>query len=388
MRVFPDGFIWGAATASYQVEGGSKEGGRGQSIWDTFAATPGKVVSGDTGEEACDHYHRYGSDVALMRDLGLRAYRFSVAWPRIQADGRGPANPAGLAFYDRLVDELLEAGITPYSTLYHWDLPQALEDEGGWTNRDTAYRFAEYAALVHQRLGDRVEHWTTLNEPWVSAFLGYGSGVHAPGRRDGDAALLAAHHLMLGHGLATKALRTAGAKQIMLVLNTAPVMTPAQVNDPGAPVSAADAAAIDRVDIMVTRRFLDPVLLGSYPTDEGHPDGDLEIINQPIDMLGVNYYNPIVVEAAPGEPADPAYPGSHDIAFRRADAPVTAMDWPIVPSAFSRHLVRLARDYPTVPFMITENGAAFDDAVENGRVHDLDRQDYLSGQPHAVHDAP
>ncbi|WP_344886891.1 family 1 glycosylhydrolase, partial [Nonomuraea antimicrobica] len=205
--IFPEDFVWGAATASYQIEGAVKEDGRGQSIWDTFSHTPGNVADGDTGDMACDHYHRYGGDIGLMRELRLAAYRFSVAWPRIQPDGAGSINPRGLAFYDRLVDELLAAGITPYVTLYHWDLPQALEDQGGWTNRDTADRFADYAQAVYDRLGDRVTDWATLNEPWVSAYLGYGNGVHAPGRRDPADALRSAHHLLLGHGLAARRLR-------------------------------------------------------------------------------------------------------------------------------------------------------------------------------------
>ncbi|MEU6997325.1 GH1 family beta-glucosidase [Nonomuraea sp. NPDC046570] len=393
--IFPEEFVWGAATASYQIEGAVKEGGRGRSIWDTFAATPGKVAGGDTGEEACDHYHRYRDDVALMRELRLRAYRFSVAWPRVQADGTGPANPAGLGFYDRLVDELLAAGITPYATLYHWDLPQALEDGGGWAARDTAYRFADYAALVHERLGDRVEHWATLNEPWVAAFLGYGNGVHAPGRRDPADALRAAHHLLLGHGLATRALREAGAQEIMLVLNSSPVLTPAQVGDPGAAVSEADAAAVERVHALLNRRFLDPVLRGAYPREvleaeaglDHRLDGDLEIINQPIDLIGVNYYNPCVVEAAPGEPADAAWPGSQGIRFVPADAPTTAMGWPIVPTGLSRLLVRLSRDYPGTGLMVTENGAAFDDVVQDGRVRDEGRLAFLDGHLRAVHEA-
>ncbi|MFG1942274.1 GH1 family beta-glucosidase [Nonomuraea sp. NPDC048826] len=388
--IFPENFVWGAATASYQIEGAVKEDGRGQSIWDTFSHAPGNVADGDTGDVACDHYHRYRDDVGLMRELGLAAYRFSVAWPRVQPDGRGPANPRGLAFYDRLVDELLEAGIAPYLTLYHWDLPQALEDRGGWTDRDTAYRFAEYAAVVHERLGDRVRDWATLNEPWVAAFLGYGNGVHAPGRRNPADALRSAHHLLLGHGLAAAGLREAGAAGIMLVVNSSPVLTPAQVNDPAAVPGEADAAAVDRVHALLTRQFLDPAVYGRYPEEvlaaagrnggTGHIlDGDLELINAPIDLIGINYYNPCVVEAGPGLPADAAWPGSEDIRFAPADAPVTAMGWPIVPDGLSRLLVRLSEDYPDVGLMVTENGAAFDDVVEDGRVHDADRVAFLRG---------
>ncbi|MDA0638041.1 GH1 family beta-glucosidase [Nonomuraea sp. MCN248] len=388
--IFPEKFVWGAATAAYQIEGAVKEDGRGQSIWDTFSHSPGNVADGDTGDVACDHYHRYRDDVALMRELGLAAYRFSVAWPRVQPDGRGPANPRGLAFYDRLVDELLEAGIAPYLTLYHWDLPQALEDRGGWTDRDTAFRFADYAAVVHDRLGDRVHDWATLNEPWVAAFLGYGNGVHAPGRRSPADALRAAHHLLVGHGLAAARLREAGAGSIMLVVNSSPVLTPAQVNDPAAVPAEADAAAVDRVHALLTRQFLDPAVHGRYPEEvlaaagrnggTGHLlDGDLEVINAPIDLIGINYYNPCVVEAGPGLPADAAWPGSEDIRFAPADAPVTAMGWPIVPDGLSRLLVRLSQDYPDVGLMVTENGAAFDDVVEDGRVHDADRVAYLRG---------
>ncbi|MGN9782460.1 GH1 family beta-glucosidase [Nonomuraea sp. ZG12] len=388
--IFPENFVWGAATASYQIEGAVKEDGRGQSIWDTFSHTPGKVADGDTGDVACDHYHRYQDDVGLMRELRLAAYRFSVAWPRIQPDGSGPANPAGLAFYDRLVDELLEAGIAPYVTLYHWDLPQALEERGGWVDRDTAYRFADYAALVHERLGDRVRDWATLNEPWVAAFLGYGNGVHAPGRKNPAHAMRSAHHLLLGHGLAASRLRELGAQSIMLVVNSAPVLTPAQVNDPQAVASEADAAAVDRIHALLTRQFLDPALYGRYPEEvlaaaarnggTGHiQDGDLKIINAPIDLVGINYYNPCVVQAGPGRPADAAWPGSEDVEFAAADAPTTAMGWPIVPDGLSRLLVRLSQDYPQVGLMVTENGAAFDDVVEDGRVHDVDRVSFLQG---------
>ncbi|MEV0148443.1 MULTISPECIES: GH1 family beta-glucosidase [unclassified Nonomuraea] len=396
--IFPENFVWGAATASYQIEGAVKEDGRGQSIWDAFSHAPGNVAGGDTGDVACDHYHRYADDVALMRELRLAAYRFSVAWPRVQPDGTGPANPRGLAFYDRLVDELLAAGVTPYATLYHWDLPQALEDRGGWTARDTAYRFAEHAEAVHARLGDRVRHWTTLNEPWVAAYLGYGNGVHAPGRRDPAAAMRAAHHLMLGHGLAAARLRALGAESLMLVVNSAPVLTPAQVGDPSAVPGEADAAAVERVHALLTGQFLDPAVHGRYPEavleaarrngGTGHIlDGDLELIRAPIDRIGVNYYNPCVVEARPGEPADAAWPGSEDVAFRAADAPVTAMGWPIVPDGLSRLLLRLSRDYPGTPLMVTENGAAFEDVVVDGRVHDADRVSYLEGHLREAHRA-
>ncbi|MFF4616515.1 GH1 family beta-glucosidase [Nonomuraea jabiensis] len=396
--IFPEEFVWGAATASYQIEGAVKEDGRGQSIWDTFSHTPGNVADGETGDAACDHYHRYREDVGLMRELRLAAYRFSVAWPRVQPDGAGAVNPRGLAFYDRLVDELLAAEISPYVTLYHWDLPQTLEDRGGWTDRDTAYRFADYAQAVHDRLGDRVGDWTTLNEPWVSAFLGYGNGVHAPGRRDPADALRSAHHLLLGHGMAARRLRASGARSLMLVVNSSPVLTPAQVNDPSAVAGAADAAVAERVHALLTRQFLDPAVHGTYPAEvleaaarnggtDHILDGDLALINAPIDLVGVNYYNPCVVESGPGLPADAAWPGSEGVRFAAADAPTTAMGWPIVPDGLSRLLVRLSRDYPQVGLMVTENGAAFDDVVEDGRVHDDERVAYLEGHLREVHRA-
>jgi beta-galactosidase len=395
---FPDGFVWGAATAAYQVEGAAREDGRGPSIWDTFAHTPGKVADGHTGDVACDHYHRFPEDVRLMKDLGLGAYRFSVAWPRIQPTGAGPVNPAGLDFYERLVDELLAAGITPYPTLYHWDLPQGLEDRGGWTNRDTAHRFAEYAQAVHDRVGDRVGTWMTLNEPWVAAMLGYGVGVHAPGRTSAPDAFRACHHLLLAHGLAARALRSVGAAEIALTLNVTPVVTPGQVADPAAPVPAADGEAVNRVDCLLNRQFLDPALHGEYPPEVleivarvaglGHiHDGDLRVINQPIELLGVNYYHPCVVRSQPGAAANPAYPGTEGIVFGAADAPTTSMGWPIVPTGLTRLLVRLARDYPGVGLIVAENGAAFDDVVVRGRVHDADRTAFLDGHLRAAHAA-
>ncbi|MFI9436017.1 MULTISPECIES: GH1 family beta-glucosidase [Streptosporangium] len=382
---FPEGFIWGAATAAYQIEGAARDGGRGPSIWDTFSRTPGKVHAGHTGDVACDHYHRYPDDVRLMGDLGLHAYRFSISWPRVQPDGSGPVNPRGLDFYDRLVDELHGTGITPIATLYHWDLPQTLEDRGGWTSRETAERFAEYAAIVHSRLGDRVETWTTLNEPWCSAFLGYASGIHAPGRAEPGLGFAATHHLLLGHGLAVGALRAAGAGRIGITLNLAPVL-------------GDDAEAVSIVDGLQNRIFLDPVLRGEYPADvverakrftdwsfvEG---GDLETIGRPIDLLGVNYYHPQTVAARTGAPANPTYPGSEGIDFPRPDVPRTAMGWPVQPFGLTDLLVRLSRDYPGTPLIITENGAAFDDVVEDGQIHDTGRLSYLDGHLRAAHAA-
>ncbi|MCW2877428.1 MAG: beta-glucosidase [Sphaerisporangium sp.] len=395
---FPDGFIWGSATAAYQIEGASGEDGRGLSIWDTFSRKPGAIVDGHTADTACDHYHRYTGDVRVMKELGLGVYRFSVAWPRVQPDGSGRLNAAGLDFYERLLDEVLAAGISPYVTLYHWDLPQALEDLGGWTNRDTAYRFADYARVVHDRLGDRVGTWMTVNEPWVAAFLGYGIGVHAPGRTSSAEAFRASHHLLLAHGLGVQALRGAGAREIALALNLAPVVTPGQVNDPALALSAEDAEAVERVDSLINRQFLDPALRGEYPGQvldivdrtaglDHIRDGDLKTINQPIELLGINYYSPCVVRSRPGEPANAAYPGTEDIEFTGAYAPTTATGWPIVPTGLSQLLVRLSHDYPEVGLLVTENGAAFDDVVTGDRVHDTDRTAFLEGHLRAAHTA-
>jgi beta-glucosidase len=397
--MFPPGFRWGAATAAYQIEGAAREGGRTPSIWDTFSATPGKVAGGDTGDEAADHYHRYAEDVALMADLGLGAYRFSVAWPRVQPSGRGPVNPAGMAFYDRLVDALRAAGITPVLTLYHWDLPQELEDAGGWVDRDIAYRFAEYAHLVAARLGDRVPVWTTLNEPWCSAFLGYASGEHAPGRTDPGASLAAAHHLLLAHGLGVDALRAAlpAGTEVSLVLNLAPVRA--------AGPTAADAEAVRRVDGLQNRLFLDAVLRGSYPadvladtadlTDWGFVrDGDLATIARPLDLLGVNYYRPTLVSA--GEPVPQTvngrrptqWPGCAEVRFHQPAGPVTNMGWSVDASGLRDLLLRLRRDYGDIALVVTENGAAYDDRpTGDGIVHDPDRIAFLRGHLGAVHEA-
>jgi beta-glucosidase len=391
----PAGFVLGAATAAYQIEGAAGAGGRGPSIWDTYAHTPGRVLGGDHGDVAIDHYHRYREDVALMAELGLPAYRFSISWPRVQPAGRGAINAEGLAFYDRLVDELLAHGIEPWPTLYHWDLPQPLEDAGGWPERDTAERFADYAIAVHHRLADRVAHWTTLNEPWCSAFLGYGSGVHAPGRTDGVAAIRAAHHLLLGHGLAAEAIGTAG-----ITINLYAVSPATR--------SAADADAARRIDGLQNRFLLDPLLRGSYPvdvvedlepvTDFGHVrDGDLAVISTPLDALGVNYYSRHVVGASAngadghtgpaGAGASP-WIGSPEVGFARSGLPVTAMGWEIDPAGLTEVLVRLHREYPAVPLYVTENGAAFDDRPgPDGTVDDPDRVAYLDGHLRACADA-
>jgi len=389
---FPDGFIWGAATASYQIEGAAREDGRGPSIWDTFSRTPGKVFAGHTGDVACDHYHRYVDDVAMMAGLGLASYRFSIAWPRIQPDGTGPVNIRGLDFYDRLTDQLLGQGIDPVVTLYHWDLPQALEDRGGWTARGTAEAFAEYAQIVHARLGDRVNTWTTLNEPWCSAYLGYGSGVHAPGRRDPAAAFAAVHHLLLGHGLAARALRSAGARNISITLNPTAAF-------PVDPANPADREAVRIIDGLSNRMFLDPLLRGHYPADMLRhmarftdlsyiADGDLETMHAPIDVLGINFYQPTYVSAQPGTPGSPDQPGSEGIAYRAPDGPVTDMNWLVEPAGLTRLLKRINADYPGIPMMITENGAAYPEGPSaDGQVHDSRRIEYLDGHLRACHDA-
>jgi len=389
---FPDGFVWGSATAAYQIEGAVNEGGRGPSIWDTFSRTPGRVFAGHTGDVACDHYHRYVDDVALMSGLGLASYRYSIAWPRIQPDGTGPVNPRGLDFYDRLTDELIGQGIDPVVTLYHWDLPQSLESRGGWTVRETAEAFAEYAQIVYGRLGDRVKTWTTLNEPWCSAYLGYGSGRHAPGITDPASVFKAVHHLLLGHGLAARALRSAGAQSVSITLNPNSVL-------PLDPESAADREAARIVDGLHNRIFLDPMIKGEYPADMlAHmerfvdlsfiKDGDTELIKAPIDVLGVNFYQPAYVSAKPGQPASPENPGTEGIAFRAPVGPVTDMNWQIEPAGLTRLLERLHNDYG-VPMMITENGAAYPDgpSPETGEVHDTKRIEYLDGHLRACHDA-
>jgi beta-glucosidase len=396
---FPDRFVWGAATSAYQIEGAAHDDGRGPSIWDTFSRTPGKVFAGHTGDVACDHYHRYRDDVALMADLGLPAYRFSVAWPRIQPDGTGPVNPRGLDFYDRLVDALRGRNIDPVVTLYHWDLPQTLGDRGGWTARDTAEFFAEYAGMVYDRLGDRITTWTTLNEPWCSAYLGYAAGVHAPGRQDPAAAFTAVHHLLLGHGLAVQALRGAGATTVGITLNPVAVF-------PADPHSAADVDAAWLVDGLHNRIFLDPILRGKYPADIlkhvtrfVEPTfihaGDEAVIGQPIDLLGVNYYKPMYVAARPGAAgAGPAYPGTENIQVLPPGGPVTDMGWQIEPDALRRLLERIARAHPGVPLTITENGAAYPtgpvpdvSAPDGVRVPDAERISYLDGHLRAAHEA-
>ncbi|WP_020141672.1 GH1 family beta-glucosidase [Terracoccus sp. 273MFTsu3.1] len=405
-RPVPQDFLLGAATAAYQIEGARHDDGRTDSIWDTFSHTPGAVVDGDTGDVACEHYDRYAADVALMRSLGLQSYRFSTSWGRICPDG-GPVNARGLDFYERLVDSLLESGIAPWLTLYHWDLPQALEDRGGWTSRETVDRFVDYALAVHDRLGDRVRTWTTLNEPFCSAFLGYTAGMHAPGRTSPADGLAAAHHLLLGHGRVVQELRARDASlELGLTLNFT-------VADPLEPSDPRDVDAARRVDAQMNRIFLDPVFRGEYPADlledvrhlgltDHIMDGDLEVISTPIDVLGVNYYNGEAIghEAPPAALSDSVnggrftrspFPAADDAHRHPRGLPVTAMDWEIQPEGLTRLLVRLHEEYAGpagVALHVTENGAAFDDAPdEDGFVDDRGRTAYVRAHLGAILDA-
>ncbi|WP_329108610.1 GH1 family beta-glucosidase [Micromonospora sp. NBC_01699] len=396
--IFPSTFLWGAATAAYQIEGAATEGGRTPSIWDTFSHTPGLTIQGHTGDVACDHYHRFRDDIKLMAELGLKSYRFSLSWTRIQPGGVGRVNPEGVDFYQRLVDDLLEHDIEPWVTLYHWDLPQPLQDAGGWPLRDTAERFADYAVLAHHALGDRVRYWTTLNEPWCSAFLGYGSGAHAPGLSDPEAAVQAGHHLMLGHGLAVRAIKEARPDHDLGITLNLYAVSPERD-------TAADADAARRIDGLANRFFLDPVLLGEYPpdvvedlaevTDFKHVrDGDMEIISTPLSVLGINYYSRHVV-AAPVEGVEPEpywrapsnWPGSEHVRFVTRGVPVTDMNWEIDAPGLVEVLERVYREYPELPLYVTENGAAFVDEVVDGEVDDIDRVAYFDAHLRACHTA-
>lgn len=388
---FPPAFLWGAATSSYQVEGATREDGRGPSIWDQFSATPGAVYQGHTGDIAADHYHRMQDDVNLMAEMGLDAYRFSIAWPRILPEGTGKVNPAGLDFYDRLVDGLLAKGILPIVTLYHWDLPLALHERGGWLNRQTAYAFAEYAEVVAQRLGDRVEWWITQNEPWVAAFLGYGVGVHAPGLRDVHAACVAGHHLLLSHGLALPRLRalTKPTAQMGITLNLYPVY-PAD-NRP------ETAQAVQRADDFLNRWFLEPIFRGRYPqqifTQLGvaAPPGeaaDLELMAAPVDFLGVNYYSRRVVRGLlPGSAPSAWSPSGYEEVTAIPGALYTqmGMGWEVYPQGLTELLVRLKEDYAPPAILITENGAAYEDHWDgDGHISDPQRLDYVRGHIEAM----
>jgi len=392
---FPAGFTWGAATAAYQIEGAVDVDGRGPSVWDTFSHTPGKVRGGDTGDIACDSYHRYPEDADLLRSLGLDNYRFSIAWPRIIPDGAGAVNQAGLDYYKRLLDALGERGITPAATLFHWDLPQALQDKGGWSSRDTALRLADYATVVGDALGDRIKRWITLNEPLVVAHNGHRIGVHAPGLRDDAFAAATTHHLLLGHGLAAAALRAsvpdaAGeAVEIGITLNLTPVRV---TNDDSGSAEALEQARLI-ADASQNGMFLDPILFGRYP--EHAPasqlppaelilDGDLQTIAAPIDFLGVNYYQPVHLRA--GDPANlrrgeklPQEGISGPVVeFHPDGLEQTNMGWLIDPEGLYELLLRVSKDAPGLPLYITENGCAAEDYIDpNGVVNDLERVKFL-----------
>ncbi|MGM7667841.1 GH1 family beta-glucosidase [Microbacterium sp. A93] len=415
-RSFPKNFLFGAATAAYQIEGAAHEDGRTDSIWDAFARVPGAVIGGDNGDVACDHYHRYPEDVALMKELGLQTYRFSTSWSRVRPDG-GAVNQVGVDFYSRLVDELLGADILPWLTLYHWDMPQALQENGGWTNRDSVDRFLEYAGTMHDVIGDRVNVWTTLNEPWCSSFLSYTGGEHAPGHTSIAEGLLAAHHQLLAHGATIRELRGRDASlDLGITLNHT-------VTDPADPQNPADVDAARRVDGQFNRWFLDPIYRGEYPADiiediravdagavaqfeAAIHDGDLETISQKIDTQGVNYYHgDFLAGTAPAVPpvsGGPSterkgrspYPSSEGIHSVERGLARTAQNWEVQPEGLTRLLERIWTEYAqpagTVLYM-TENGAAYDDVMirEEGeaRVHDADRTEFLRLHLGAVLDA-
>ena len=381
---FPAGFLWGAATSAYQIEGEPLADGAGPSIWHRFSHTPGAIESGDTGDIACDHYRRYEGDVGLMEDLGLTAYRFSIGWSRVLPSGRGPVNPPGLAFYDRLVDRLLERKIAPVATLYHWDLPAALDDLGGWLNRDIAGWFADYAAVVTRTLGDRVALWATINEPWVVSDAGYLHGTHAPGHASVAEAPLASHNLLRAHGAGLQAIRAEGGRQAGLVVNL----------EPKYPASdrAADLAATRRADAYMNRQFLDPVFLGRYPEEMSDiygadwpvfPEADFALISEPLDFLGINYYSRGVVRSDPGELPLRASKVRQDGALH------TTLDWEVYPAALTEALVWVSSRYRRVPLYITENGAAFEDPPETDAtlLPDPLRVQYLEDHLRAAHQA-
>lgn len=378
----PEGFVLGTSTASYQIEGAVAEDGRGPSVWDTFTAQPGRIADGSSGAVACDHYHRLDEDIALMRRLGAPGYRFSISWPRVQPSGAGPANAAGLDFYDRLVDGLLEAGIRPMATLFHWDLPQALEDDGGWLNRATIERFADYAALLGERLGDRVADWVPVNEPSVVTMMGYAVGLHAPGKSLMFDALPVGHHLLVAHGRAAIALRAAGATSVGCANNHAPIW-PAS-DDP------ADVGAAKLFDSLWNGHYLEGMLLGRYSEDltlllEDHiRDGDLATMRQPLDFYGLNYYNPMRIGAASETDEIP-------FEFREVlGHPVTDFGWPVVPEALREWLImfraRLRAAIP--PIVVTESGCAYNIGPdEHGVVDDQPRIDYHQAHLTAVAEA-
>ena len=392
VEVFPEGFVWGVATSAFQIEGAHDVDGRGPSIWDTFAAQPGAIVDGSDARVACDHYHRYEQDIQIIRSLGVRAYRFSVSWPRILPAGRGAVNAAGLDFYDRLVDALLAAGIDPWLTLYHWDLPQALEDGGGWVSRSTVDAFVELADVVSRRLNDRVTHWLTHNEPWCASVLGYAQGEHAPGKKSWPDALVAAHHILLSHGRAVPVLRSnVRGAQVGLAINTSPC-------EPASP-SRADRDAARQFDGELNRWFLDPLYYGRYPQDvvEAHEragrltrglpfvqPGDLEVISIPTDFLGINYYTRAVVRAE-GIPEEENEPRTIPIP---APGGLTDMGWEVYPEGLTESLVRIHADYRPAALVITENGAAYANGPgADGCIDDARRSDYVRRHVEACRDA-
>jgi beta-glucosidase len=391
---FPPDFLWGVATAAYQIEGAWNEGGRGPSIWDTFSHTPGKTLNGDNGDEAVDHYHRYQEDVALMAELGVGAYRFSLSWSRLVPDGAGELNPDGVDFYRRLCDELISKGITPAATLYHWDLPQALQDRGGWLNPKSVEWFAGYARKAKEQLGDLVRLWSTLNEPWCTAFLGHSAGEHAPGMTDAGSAFVAAHNVMLAHHAAIRAMRETNPRdddQLGIVLNLIPAW-PADESEE----SAAAAAGVDAIQ---NRLFLGAVFDGAYPPevlqyheDHGVDDRiDLEELAgavQPIDYLGVNYYNINHIRHVPGAGLMPGWPGPREAGFARPPGELTEMGWGVEPEGLTWMLERVGQLQPGLPLIIMENGAAYPDEVSGtGPIDDPKRIAYIQGHIDAIRQA-
>ena len=377
LTAFPADFRWGVATAAYQIEGGASEGGRGASIWDTFSHTPGLVLNGDNGDIAVDHFHRWPADLDLMVELGIKHYRLSLSWTRLQPTGAGELNPEGLAFYRDLLGGMRARGIEPLVTLYHWDLPQALEDEGGWANRDTAHRFADYASRVVAELGFLAADWITINEPWCVSFLGYGSGVHAPGKSDTRLAVAAAHHVNMAHGLALAAIRAINPELRVSNSNLVTDIVPATDSDD-------DAAAVLRLDAMNNRIFLDPVYRGFYSAvvhelfDEYGlagliHDGDLDVIGAPVDFMGLNHYQRVVVSADENG-------GYLKLTETPAEPATTSFGWSVEPDSLRSVLSRVSRDFTKLPIYVTENGASYDDYADpNGSVNDWPRVEYFSG---------
>jgi beta-glucosidase len=376
-HIFPSDFVWGVATSSFQIEGAATLDGKGPSNWDTFCRVPGAIADGSNGDTACDHYHRWPADLDIVQNLGVDAYRFSVSWPRVQAAGSGAWNPAGMDFYERLVDGLLERGVAPYLTLNHWDLPQALQEQGGWAQRDTVHRFVDYARGMAARLGDRIASITTHNEPWVVATLGHETGIFAPGIKDRRQAMQVSHHLLLSHGLAMQALRADGCRSALgIVLNLSPVQPASRTPE--------DIAAARHEDGRLLRWYMDPLFHGRYPQDildflgADAPEmqaGDLASIAQSMDFMGLNYYSRAVVSAQ----------GPWDV--QQSGLELTDMGWEVYPEGLTELLLRLHRDYKVPPLFVTENGGAFKDTLQDGRIHDSNRTQYIASHIAAVGDA-